>query len=612
LNNVKDVQLIAGGAGQTVRYPIERRGVQEKAIELQLSNLPQGVQVNRGQGIALGPTATEVALEWQAAATAPTQLAGPVKIAALLDGEAVTLLPQAMQVSVRQPILRLETPVGPWTMAAGEGRTFDIRVDRDGYQGLVLIYLKGPANKLVSAGTGLGAGASSGEVPVSAAADAEGELEAILEAARQPNKPEAAVKVRIRVINAAAALKRGDDHLKQRRHAKAVEEYTAVIQSTPTSAAAHVGRAKALVALRDYKQAREDCVQALKLDKSDRMPHFLLGQISLAEDSWEKAQEFYLLALDDKRPDAEVYAQRGWTRFLTGAVDKAVEDYKKAIHIDSKHALAHANLGLALAAQKKYDEALTASARAVELDAKQSQVQRQRGEVYRLLASDPTAKPRDLKPGLEAYHKAIELDAKDYSSWFGRARMHYGLGAAKKAIDDLLPAIRLNREALKEAPTARVTQRLNAECADMFFHVGKAQALLGNHDKAIGEFDKALETCSRFDDKPLRTQVHEERGLSHLQLKQNDKALADFDEAIPLNRNNARAFAFKGYALHLLKQNDQAKTFCSDAIILSNQQWGWPYLARAQANRAIGLVKEEEADRLKAKQLGCTSLFPVR
>ncbi|MBL8795925.1 MAG: tetratricopeptide repeat protein [Planctomycetia bacterium] len=239
-------------------------------------------------------------------------------------------------------------------------------------------------------------------------------------------------------------------------------------------------------------------------------------------------------------------------------------------------------------------------------------MQRERGEVYRLLAVDPAARPRDLKPGLEAYGKALELDPRDAYSLVGRAKLHAWLGAPKKAIDDLLPAIKLNRDAVKDAPSARVTQRLNTECADIYFHLGKAQAALGNHDKAIGEFDRALETCSRFDDKPLRTQIREERGLSHLQLKQPDKAVEDFDDALDLNRNNARAHAFKGYALHLLKRNDQAKPLLADAIILSNQQWGWPYLARSLANRAIGLLKEEEADRLKAKQLGCTVLFPVR
>ncbi|HXX78076.1 MAG TPA: tetratricopeptide repeat protein, partial [Ktedonobacteraceae bacterium] len=85
----------------------------------------------------------------------------------------------------------------------------------------------------------------------------------------------------------------------------------------------------------------------------------------------------------------------------------------------------------------------------------------------------------------------------------------------------------------------------------------------------------------------VRAQMYTDRGWVYVHLKQNEQAIHDFNSAIALNPQYARAYARRGLAYRFLKNYPQAFSDFDRAIEL-NPQDTWAYERRGRMYRKIG------------------------
>ena len=90
---------------------------------------------------------------------------------------------------------------------------------------------------------------------------------------------------------------------------------------------------------------------------------------------------------------------------------------------------------------------------------------------------------------------------------------------------------------------------------------GDSYAALGQHQRAIEDYDKAIElgpTANRYGN----------RGLSYHALGQYQRAIQDYDHAIKLNPDYAYAYCNRGMAYMDLRQLERAIQDCDQGIKL--------------------------------------------
>jgi tetratricopeptide (TPR) repeat protein len=155
----------------------------------------------------------------------------------------------------------------------------------------------------------------------------------------------------------------------RQRYAEAVPAYDAALAINRASPDAFVGRARALVALRRFKEAAAD------LDRYLQRPPRAAGVSALADAhvlrgltraelrDYAGAIEDYTLALS-LRPDSSTYAYRGWARVVGEELTQASFDFGKAIDLDKDNGDAYNGRGLVRARLGRCREALGDAAQA--------------------------------------------------------------------------------------------------------------------------------------------------------------------------------------------------------------------------------------------------------
>lgn len=114
-----------------------------------------------------------------------------------------------------------------------------------------------------------------------------------------------------------------------------------------------------------------------------------------------------------------------------------------------------------------------------------------------------------------------------------RAIAFYNRGASYASMGDHDRAITDYNQAFK----------LNPKDPDYIANRGFSNASLGNHDKAIADYNQAIKQ------NPIDGEYHADRGYSYLAKGQLDSALTDFDRAIELKSESSHAASYFGRGL---------------------------------------------------------------
>ena len=157
-----------------------------------------------------------------------------------------------------------------------------------------------------------------------------------------------------------------------------------------------------------------------------------------------------------------------------------------------------------------------------------------------------------------------------------QAEEHYERGLACDRLGDHDRAIAEYNEAL----------RLDPKCARAYPKRGIAYSKIGDFDRAIADFTAALQS----DPKSAATLI--DRAAAYNKKGDFDRAVADCTAALELEPQSALAYANRGFACKGKGDLDRALVDFSEAIRLD------PYHARAYYSRALAWTSK--GDRLKA------------
>jgi tetratricopeptide (TPR) repeat protein len=202
--------------------------------------------------------------------------------------------------------------------------------------------------------------------------------------------------------------------------------------------------------------------------------------------------------------NARAYHSRGVARSATGDLDRAIDDFSRAIRIVPRFAPAYINRGNAYQAKGEFDLAIGDYTRAIALEPGSALAYNNRGLAKRGRG--------DLEAALADFDKAIEVSPDLAEAYNNRGAARYAGGDVTAAMKDFDAAIRINP--LYAAP---------------YCNRGLARQERGESDRAIADFDQAVRLDSGY------ALAYVNRGLALLTLGREAEAARDFSMGVRLN-----------------------------------------------------------------------------
>ncbi|MDT0306208.1 tetratricopeptide repeat protein [Streptomyces sp. DSM 44917] len=261
---------------------------------------------------------------------------------------------------------------------------------------------------------------------------------------------------------------------------------------------------------------------------------------------------------------ALVLAIRGREHRESGATDRAMADYDRALALHPTLARAFAGRGVTHWAARRPEEALADLDRAIALDADDSWALSSRGEVL-------SARGRHDEAAAD-FSRVIELED-DYAWAFAqRGEAHRMAGRPEEALADLNRAVEL----VPDYAWALASR-------------GETHRVLGHYDEALADFDRAVELDDEY------AWALAQRGETHLLAGRLPEALSDLNRALQLEPDHARALAQRGETHRLADRLDEALADFDRAVELQ-PDYAWAIASRGQTYRALGRPEEALAD----------------
>lgn len=193
----------------------------------------------------------------------------------------------------------------------------------------------------------------------------------------------------------------GEQFYKAGNYDKAINEYTAAINSNREFIDAFVSRGNAWLKKKDYSRAIDDYTQSIRLDNSR----------------------------------AELYNYRGFARSSSGSINLAIEDFSRAISINGNYADALINRSHEYYKAGSYDRVIEDCNRIIKLEPDNAYIWNRRGSAFYNKSDDDRA--------ISDFTEAIRLKA-DYSiAWQNRGNAWQSKGELKKALEDFEKARQL-------------------------------------------------------------------------------------------------------------------------------------------------------------------------
>ena len=130
--------------------------------------------------------------------------------------------------------------------------------------------------------------------------------------------------------------------------------------------------------------------------------------------------------------NADAFYNRGWLYEYKGDLQKAEQDYIKAVKINKRHFDAYYNRGLIYIKMKKFEQAIKDFSEAIKLNPKALEAYCNRGNSNFQLNRTNLA--------LKDYNAALEIDPKDADIYYNRAVVYHAKGEKAKAKADFQKA----------------------------------------------------------------------------------------------------------------------------------------------------------------------------
>lgn len=318
----------------------------------------------------------------------------------------------------------------------------------------------------------------------------------------------------------------------------------------------------------------------LKTHPNDESILRWLGFGHLALNNLDKAEAFYMQALQVNPACARCYKNIGWVYFNRGDTKLAMQNFDKAVALDPKDVYILADranmlemLGDEFGALRDYDKA-------IQLDPQNPELYNMRGEYndrfgYTSLALNDYSKAIQLNPQFQlAYFNrandyfslnrlsealtdiniAILIDSTNYLCYSGRGAILEMMGEKQKAMNDYNKAIIIN----PNDPYSYLNR------ARLFYQMEELDAACTDYTKLKLDVDKGLITDPAVMDEikgalpdfcdSTRASYYYQRGVAYYNLEQYQKAVDIYKVGLTYFPNNAISQSFLGNAYMALNQ----------------------------------------------------------
>jgi len=280
---------------------------------------------------------------------------------------------------------------------------------------------------------------------------------------------------------------------------------------------------------------------------------FDLGKFEEAIQNYDKAIEL------DSNVNSIYYYNRGNAYFSLGKFENAIQDYNKAIDLNPNDDLSYNNRGNAYFSLGKFEDAIQDYNKAIDLNPNDASYYNNRGTTF--------ANLEKYEDAIQDYNKTIDLNPNDNSAYFNRGTAFSYLNEYEKAIQDYNKAIDLNP---------------NDDSA--YFNRGIAFTNLSNYEKAIQDYNKAIEL------EPNNASYYNNRGSLYINQGNYDEAIQDFSKSIDLNPIFTFGYSNLGNLYNNLNEYEKAIEILNKAIELD------PNFSDAYNIRGITYVNQEKFD----------------
>ena len=162
------------------------------------------------------------------------------------------------------------------------------------------------------------------------------------------------------------------------------------------------------------------------------------------------------------------YNNRALAYGAQGNLERAIEDYTRAIELEPNSPLAYSNRGGAYQKQGNLERAIEDCTKAIELEPNNDQAYNNRGGAY--------YNQGNLEQAIEDYTRAIELEPNNAQAFYNRGTTYHNQGNLEQAIEDYTRAIELepnNDQAYNNRGEAHQLQD-NNDLAEADFRMAEA------------------------------------------------------------------------------------------------------------------------------------------
>lgn len=413
-------------------------------------------------------------------------------------------------------------------------------------------------------------------------------------------------RVALRTVSAV-----GRDSLQGRDAASAIADFDFVIKANPTDASAHVWRAIAKYNLKDAIGGDADFDRAMQLGASPRRVHISRGNALRRVGIFSGAETAYSAALAIKAT-APIYMARAFMRGRQGNNKGAVEDFRRAMSLDTASIDSTVHLAEALAYLGETEESDTLFEQARDRDPQVAHtyavwintllLTKRAGEAEAViesalnsgftdqdrmrmlaLAGSVYSKLRLYRKALDTFDEADRLEPGSPEVAYRRSLCLLDKGDTDSAIQAMSPATSSSWYLQAAALATRSAQYRKA----------------GHHNEALEDISKAISM------EPENDRFRISRASLHIVAADLDAAMSDINTAVRLNTKSAIAIAHR-HQLHELK-GDHASAAADLSTLTEMVGLDHPLTIQAEASAYFAHEDWVEAARSYRKLLAIES-----
>ncbi|MEB3341706.1 tetratricopeptide repeat protein [Okeania sp.] len=319
------------------------------------------------------------------------------------------------------------------------------------------------------------------------------------------------------------------------------------------------------------------------------------GLFKLKNKDYNGALEDYNRALVLESNNHLLYQNKAIILAEMGNLKEAAKNFKRALEIEPEHVQSYYNLGAAYVELGEFNLAIKVFSQALESGFRDYQIYQNLGVAY--------FKAGDHQEAIVNYNQAITLNPHKPEIYYNRGVAHRFHGNNQNAIDDLTKVLQLNPQAadaytqrgivkcdmrdLKGA-TADFDEaiKLNPQDPEPIYKRAIIRRMYKDNEGSLADFNEVIKIRPKYADAYIR------RGRVRFELDDHLGALDDLDYAVQLQPKNAEAYYHRGNTKLSLSNFDGARYDFEVAITYKHEYY--------QAYNDLGVVYLRTGDILAA------------